>query len=446
MKKPSIIKSIFSFLLKVIVVVLIMACIGLGSFQGVTKYITGSFYDFKEAAEKKASTEASKEETEEAEVDEKSVENSLLFVDSQDGMYEYVILTMLNTDTNAMDFLFLPENGQVQVSKSIQKKLSKKIDGISGSVEFRAIERAYSGKELYDTLSDVVSEMLNLRIAGWDHMTYQNAVDFIDSVKYVPITLDYTLTYRDQDGILNKIESGENELNGTESMAFVSHLDGSEAQESNRLERTNTFMEQFLTRLTKKLKASEMMEAYQSNLESSSDKRSFDQVQEAFQANSGIDFITLRILQGSESGDIFAIDSQKAQLQISTLQKQAASYSSSSKLGNDSDDDSDEEDDEDYSDDSKDLSIEIYNAAYVQGIASEWEYYLEDEGYHITLVDTYQQEGPISTTRIVCDKDGIGEDLLKYFPGAEMSVGDIDTGGDIQIYVGTDATTVGASE
>ena len=73
-------------------------------------------------------------------------------------------------------------------------------------------------------------------------------------------------------------------------------------------------------------------------------------------------------------------------------------------------------------------------------------YYLEDEGYNITLVDTYQDEGPISTTRIILKRDGIGEDLLRYFSGADVSVGDIDTGGDIQIYVGTDHTNVGVSE
>ena len=128
---------------------------------------------------------------------------------------------------------------------------------------------------------------------------------------------------------------------------------------------------------------------------------------------------------------------------MATLSAQAASYSS---LGNDSEDDSDESSFDEESGDSKDLSIEIYNAAYVQGIASEWQYYLEDQGYNITLVDTYQDEGPISTTRIILKRDGIGQDLLKYFSGAEVSVGDIDTGGDIQIYVGTDHTNVGASE
>ena len=38
----------------------------------------------------------------------------------------------------------------------------------------------------------------------------------------------------------------------------------------------------------------------------------------------------------------------------------------------------------------------------------------------------------------------MGEDLLQYFPDAEIEVGKIDTGGDIQIYIGTDSTDVGS--
>ena len=93
--------------------------------------------------------------------------------------------------------------------------------------------------------------------------------------------------------------------------------------------------------------------------------------------------------------------------------------------------------------DSKKLSIELYNAAYVSGLAGEWRDYLESEGYTITLVDNYQDEGPISTTVIRVSEDGIGEDLLQYFPNAEIeNVGSFATSADIQIRIGTDSTDV----
>ncbi len=442
MKKPGMIKTILSLLLKVVVVALLMAAIGLGSFQAMTKYITGSFYDFKKAAQESEEEQPKEEEPAQVKVDDKSVETILLFVDSEDDMFQYIILSMINKDTNAMNLIFIPENAQTQVGRKLQKTLSKRIDGISTTVDFRDIERAYKGTERYEILSDIIAEMMNIEVDGWDHMTAAGAVAFMDSVDYVTLTLNDPVTYRDSEGILRMIDEGEAQLSGKDAYAYITHLDGTSAQESNRLERLNDYTDRFMSRLRAKKKASSIVKLYQKQIESS-EGRSMDVFTAALKAAKNSDFLTLRILQGSESGNAFVIDSQKAQIQVATLSAQAASYSN---LGNDSEDDSDESSFDEEGGDSKDLSIEIYNAAYVQGIASEWQYYLEDQGYNITLVDTYQDEGPISTTRIILKRDGIGQDLLRYFSGAEVSVGDIDTGGDIQIYVGTDHTNVGASE
>ena len=79
----------------------------------------------------------------------------------------------------------------------------------------------------------------------------------------------------------------------------------------------------------------------------------------------------------------------------------------------------------------------------MSGLAGEWEDFLEEQGYSISLIDSYQDEGPISQTRIIVSQEGLGQDLLKYFPNADIQTGDIDTGGDIQVYIGTDSTTVG---
>ena len=49
MKKPSLIKRFFSFLLRLCVVLVLMAAIAVGSFEGVTYYLTGSFTSVKKA-------------------------------------------------------------------------------------------------------------------------------------------------------------------------------------------------------------------------------------------------------------------------------------------------------------------------------------------------------------------------------------------------------------
>lgn len=438
-------KAILSFFSKVLVVVILMIVIAFGSYQGVTYFLTGKFADIKEDMKESDNTGAKAEKTTEApEVGNEDVESRLLFIDSRDGMHDYIILTLLNVNSNAMDIVLVPENAQVQVGKKIQKKISKKMDGKSGSVEFRDIERVF-GQDKYNMIASIMEEILGLKIDQWDHMTADNAIAFMNTAKTVRMNFDDTFSYRDVDGHLQIIEEGEQELDGEQAFAYVSYLDGTASQESNRLERSDTYLEKLLERMFAKKKGSKIVELYEKYTDST-EKRDFEALTNAFKAAKNTDFITYRILQGGEKDDVFVIDSQKAQLQLNTLMKQAASYSADNKLGKDSDDSSDDYSFDEDAGDSKDLSIEIYNAAYVQGIASEWQYYLEDEGYNITLVDTYQQEGPISTTRIYVDKEGIGGDLLKYFSGAEVSVRDIKTGGDIQIYVGTDHTTVGKSE
>jgi hypothetical protein len=157
------------------------------------------------------------------------------------------------------------------------------------------------------------------------------------------------------------------------------------------------------------------------------------------------DAVTLRILQGAENKGVFSIDSQKAKLQIATLSKQSAEYDSSAERDSVESDGSFDDDDEDVAS-SKDYYIELYNAAFIEGLASDWERFLEDEGYNISMIDSYQDEGLISTTRIVVSQEGMGQDLLKYFPGARIETDEIETGGDIQVYLGTDSSNVGVSD
>ena len=87
MKKPSLIVRFFSFLLKVLVVLVLMVVIAVASFEGVTYYLTGSLYDLRKVAEEKPGDVITGEkEEEETEIDDKNMRNNLFFVDSEDGM------------------------------------------------------------------------------------------------------------------------------------------------------------------------------------------------------------------------------------------------------------------------------------------------------------------------------------------------------------------------
>lgn len=439
MKKPGLIKRFFSFLLKVIVVIGIMAVIAVGSFEGVTYYLTGSLYDLREAfqqTEQMVSKESKQQEAE-TKIDDKNMKNTLFFVESSDGMEHYITLHMMNEKSGAVDLLLVPLHAQVTVGKSMQKTLKEKMPEISGNVSLDDVYRVY-GEDSYEMISRIVEHIMGIQIAGYDVVSQKAFENILDLAPQVSYSLDHPMSYRTAKGILQYMEEGEQNLDGKAAMVLMTHEDGTDKQESNRLESANTYLESWIAGALKSGKGSKIVASVEKNATSSSG-RSFEEEKKIWKSLSG-DAVTIRILQGAEKDGVFVIDSQKARLQLATLVKQSNSYNNADK-----DKDtvySDSEDDTSMAASSKDYSIELYNAAYISGLAGRWESYLEEEGYQISLIDNYQDEGPISQTRIIVSREGIGQDLLAYFPNAEISVGDIDTGGDIQVYIGTDSTSV----
>ena len=108
MKKPSLIKRFFSFLLRLCVVLVLMAAIAVGSFEGVTYYLTGSFTSVKKAVKEETDQSGTEDSTEATTVDNKNMENTLVFVHDDMNNKDYTALNMYNTKTEAMDVLLLP--------------------------------------------------------------------------------------------------------------------------------------------------------------------------------------------------------------------------------------------------------------------------------------------------------------------------------------------------
>lgn len=439
MKKPSLIVKFFSFLFRVLVVLVLMAAIAVASFEGVTYYLTGSLYDLKKVAEEKSdSAITGEDDAKEQEIDDKNMKNTLFFVNSEDGLNQYIALGMLNTKTYAYDVVLVPMNAQVTVGREVLKDIQEKIPDAKNTVRLSDVSRVF-GDEKYTMISDILSNVLGIEMDDYDVLTEKNFVKFLNMAESVSCHLDNNISYRNSNGVLEQIEGGDVELDGKQAMELITYLDGTDGEESARLERTSVYLQNFIKALLDENKSETIVKKYMNLAESSEEKDVSDEKKLLDKLDS--EEIAIRILQGSESQGVFTIDSQKVKLQISTLVKQTegSTASTSNKKATDSSDG----DDTDSAESSKDYAIELYNAAYVAGLAGEWEAYLEEKGYNISLVDSYQDEGPLSTTRIIVVEEGMGEDLLQYFPDAEIEIGEIDTGGDIQIYIGTDSTSVG---
>ena len=241
MKKPSLIVRFFSFLLKVLVVLVLMVVIAVASFEGVTYYLTGSLYDLRKVAEEKPGDVITGEkEEEETEIDDKNMRNNLFFVDSEDGMKQYIGLSMLNTETYAYDVILVPLNAQVTVGRDVLKEIQKKMPEAKNTVNLNDIARVF-GEEKYTMISDILSNVLGIKMDGYDVMTEKNFVKLLNMADPVTYHLDHAISYRNSNGILEQLEGGDVLLDGNQAMAVMSYLDGTDGQESVRLERTSVY-------------------------------------------------------------------------------------------------------------------------------------------------------------------------------------------------------------
>ncbi len=437
MKKPSMIKRFFSFLLRTLVVIALMIVIAAGSFEGVTYYLTGSLYDLRDIRSGNTSTPAGKKSSsqEETAVNDKNTKYSLFYVESEDELSRYASLIMTNTSTKSVDILLIPLHVQVTVGGELLSDIQKHIPNAASTLELDNIARAY-GDDKYRIITEIFGQIFSVNVSEYDVMSQKQFKDLLNITNPVNYHFTDMMSYRDSKQELKYIPSGDQMLDGKTAVILMTHMDGTDKQESARLERTNTYLETWIDKVLSEGKGGDLIDQIEKNA-AASEKRDRSEEKKIW---AGLDpeAVTLRILQGSESGGLFAIDSQKARLQIATLIKQSADYNSS----DDTDSVTSIGGDDEAVGSSKDYYIELYNAAFRQGLASEWERYLEEEGYNISLIDSYQDEGPLSTTRIVVSQEGIGQDLLKYFPGADIQTGEIATGGDIRVYIGTDNASV----
>ena len=442
MKKPGIGVKIVKLVFRLLVVFAIMVGIAYASFQGVSYYLTGSFAELKEAAQETKDIlkdDASEDEGSQAVIDETNLESMLLIVDGKDQRTEYVYVGLFNKETGKLDIILVPSNAKVTLGKDNLKKVQEKIRDAGEDQEIQDIAAAF-GEEKYGILRSIFAEVTGLTINGCDSMSMDAFQEVLESGPKVTYHMPSIMSYRNMNSELKSIDAGDQELDGEKGIALITHLDGTGNEESARLDRTSTYIGSFLGQLTKSRKASDVVACYEKNASMDRDE-GMTPLQDLVDGLHADD-ITIRIMQGGEEDGLFILDSQKIQLQVAALAKQTQDGGSAKK---DKKKDDADNNDAVYSDgggESKELAIEIFNAAYVEGLARSWQDYLTSEGYNISMIDSYQQDGVFSETKIRVTEEGMGEDLLDYFPDAEIYVDEISTGGDIRIYLGSDSTNV----
>lgn len=149
-------------------------------------------------------------------------------------------------------------------------------------------------------------------------------------------------------------------------------------------------------------------------------------------------------IPGNYNDKIFEVDTKAAKKALKVLVENTESYSEIQDLtkvnkisaSGSSKDTSDNAEKSDTAASSKGLKIYVRNGSQIAGLASSTKAKLEEAGYTVPKVGNYTAE-TLTTTRIIVSKKGQGGDLKEYFNNPELTVGDVTSGYDIEIILGT---------
>ena len=263
MKKPSLIKRFFSFLLRLCVVLVLMAAIAVGSFEGVTYYLTGSFTSVKKAVKEETDQSGTEDSTEATTVDNKNMENTLVFVHDDMNNKDYTALNMYNTKTEAMDVLLLPCNAQVSVSSTLLKEIRNTMTEAGSSVNMADVARAFGDKK-YEMFAKIVEDISGAKISGYDVISSTNFKKLLNVAGGVSYHFNNAISYRDTENVLQTIDAGDVILDGTTAYALFTYMDGTDGEESSRLERVNTYLTSYMEALLSKNSTSAIAKKYDS--------------------------------------------------------------------------------------------------------------------------------------------------------------------------------------
>ena len=319
MKKPSFIKRFFSFLLRVCVVLALMAVIAVGSFEGVTYYLTGSFTSVKKAVKEETDQQEVQEDTIDIIKNNKNMENTLVFVHDENTNKDYTSLNMYDKKTKAFDVLLMPCDAQVSVSESLVKELRETISDISSTVSMSDVARAFGDKK-YETYVKIMEDISGVKISGYAVMSSNDFKKLLNAGNTVTYHLDHAVSYRDADNVLQSIEAGDVELDSDTAYALMTYMDGTDDEETRRLERANDYLTKYMEEIFTKNNNSALAKKYDSlvKAENTDDLTSTEDILKGLTE----DGFTLRIMQGSETKGVFSLDSQKVKLQVAALTKQ----------------------------------------------------------------------------------------------------------------------------
>ncbi|MGN0243716.1 MAG: LCP family protein [Lachnospiraceae bacterium] len=414
---------------KVLLSIFLIVLVGVGSFQ-VTRYFTGRQLN-KESEDTETGTE---QVNEQPEVQSGRFVTVIYQTDIASKELEDITVRLFNTKTSKELYILVPATTEVAIAEDIYQRLLAKSANLPQTVRLCDLSDYFADSEdCYMASTTLIQSILGInKIDFYEVMSAQGMVSVVNLLDPVEYKIPFKMKFKNKDGINEVLKKGKQTLIGNQAVGLLHYTEGFENPIQDHLNTNVTYWNAYYKQLAKIDDVSEMQEYYQKYYSYVDGTVSYEDIKPYISKITATkeDQVTYQLLPGSVVQDYYAIDETALDTLVQEYQDLDMTVTPDA-IGES--DENGEDDELQNSHEAPTYTVKVVNAAMIAGTAGRWQERLMAAGYRVISIDTasYQR----GDTQIVVRSEGMGEELLDYFPQATIEVGDPGEA-DVTIYVG----------
>ena len=318
-----------------------------------------------------------------------NISKNLILSQNEEGQIVHILLEIFNRNTKNLDYITIPLDTRFTISNELYQKLCNVGSEAPQIICLEDADNYFKEQTLYQYMVILIEDMLKMDISYYtviseDQFNWvftEREVEVVDSAESVNV--QHYKVYSISNSFLNETK------NLTEEESLKNFLK-EEAKE------------------------------YQSNL---SLKGKYEYVQGYLGIQE--DYIYVHSVYGVQREEYFDIALEESQILVINIIENSVPYMETQ-----------EEVKQQEKISSIGHNIEILNGSGIDGLAAYYEKLLVENGYTIVNIGNYTL-GNIIQTKIIVKEKGLGKDLLEFVGTANIEVGSLPDGVEIQILLGT---------
>jgi hypothetical protein len=410
MKKNAVMFFLKSLLKSIVVIVSILAV-------GVISYKVSYEYLSKQLEEGKLDVKEQELENilDQAQTDE--ISKNLIYVVDNNQKITHLMLEICNTQTYNMDYITIPVATDYTIPSKMYQKLCVVDEEIPQIVRLSKLRKYFSDLEdskAYGYAELIIEKMLDVDIS---YFTVISSDIYKNHYQLQEQTTTYTKVSQETESATQSPESSGDVQTGKSSVtmrvnvisdSYKNQLADLSSDENKIMDFIKEQYEQdgLVSNLTVYNKIG-YLEAYQ-------------KMDTAYYHYWGI--------PGEYTGKLFTVDTASASGFIKKIQNRKKTYTEEQSFGKTVS--------KKKQISSKGKKILLLNGSKISGLAASKQTTLTQAGFTVPKVGDYTRE-VLTQTRIIVPKKRMGNDLAQYFKNPEIVVGEVESGYDIEIILGT---------